>query len=368
MKHGTALQYHSFNERGRNFICWNFELLSDLQSECDSLETDVLVQILTRNDLVIKDEFCLFKCVSKWLMLQLQCKHSATDKRSASSSGSGSCIVNESIGHLSFPDLVKEIMSHIRFPLMSYRELANVLMDPIAKDYEYLFDDRIKDAMKFNAIGDEARDEEFRRMKADHNCDPSPFTPRLYTNEMWSSSLVIENYSEVAPYTMRTFVFETATTLFDNSPKADHTMTSKRLRRTEPAAVQEWVIDLHPKGVFFDKAKLIFLRSRCVSVPSWSRDTVRIAVSAARPQSSKILFNVGILVTGRQDGLEFVHHVCTRRRYFEDDERVLQIEDLIPFNDLNIPASQSGKQISSLLVGGDRNTFRIQIVITPIGC
>ena len=289
MRHGKAMQYHSFNERSRNFICWNFELVSDLP-EFRSLETEILVELLQRDDLVIKDEFCLFKCISKWLMHQLS-KHPVPGKRSTSSS----CIVNESDGQLSFPKLAKEIMSHIRFPLMSYRELANVLMDPIAKDYEYLMIERITEAMRFNAIGDEARDAAFRQMKADFSCETSPFTPRLYTNEMWSSSLVIENYNDIPKHTTRTFVFETATTLFDNAPKADHTMSSKRLRTTEPTAVQEWAVYLYPKGVFFERAKLISCRGRSVHVPSWQRDTVRIAVSTARPYSSKILFNVGIL-------------------------------------------------------------------------
>lgn len=369
MQHGKSAQYHSFNELSKNFICWNFELLSDLPQYA-SLETELLIELLQRDDLVIKDEFSLFKCISKWLMHQLS-KHAVPVKRSTASS----CIVNEggSDGQLSFPDLVKEITSLIRFPLMSYRELANVLMDPLAKDYEYLFTSLITDAMKFNAIGNEAREEEFSQMKGNFEYDTSPFTPRLYTDEMWSSSLVIENYSDIPPHTARTFVFETANTLFDNAPKADHKMSSKRLRTTEPTAVQEWAVDLYPKGVYFDKAKLISPRSSSVSgtfVPSWQKETVRIAVSTTTPYTSSILFNVGVLIYGQQDGVEFVRHVSTRRRYFEGQERVLQIEDLVPFKELNARTAigRGALHQSPLLIGNDRNTLRVQVVITPIGC
>jgi hypothetical protein len=363
MQHRHSLQYQCFNERGANFICWNFQQFCEWEQFL-SMESEVLTEFLKRDDLVVREEFALFKCISKWLMHQLS-KYPFVGQRSTGTSSIG----NEcGEGQHSFPHLVEQIMSHIRFRLMSYSELAKVLMEPIAVKYKYLLIDQVTEAMKFHAIGKEERAAEFNRMRADFSSDYSPLTPRLYTDEMWSSALVLENYSDVPDFTMRTFVFDTATTLFENEVEADHKVSSKRMRIRESTPVQEWAVYVYPKGVSFEKAKLISPHSTHRSstfIPASHNETVRVDVTTASPQSSGILFNVAVLVHGQQDGLQFVRHVHVRRRYFQGEERVLKIEDLVPFDELNrMPADRH----SPLLTGDERNTLRMRVIITPSLC
>lgn len=65
----------------------------------------------------------------------------------------------------------------------------------------------------------------------------SLFTPRLYTSECWSMLLPVENYSHLPPYQLRSHVFSSHAALADH--KGHKTC--------------EWVVDIYPKGVWYQK-------------------------------------------------------------------------------------------------------------------
>lgn len=375
LQHHHSPQYRSFNESSRNFICWNFDFVSRMR-DFQTLEPEVLVQLLRRSDLVIKDEFALFQSVSKWLLLQSDKQQEPHVPADTSSTGENngmpndSCIRDEGVStpHTTLSLLVTQIMAHIRFHLMSYEDMANVLLDPISTHYGHCFTDRVLEAMKFQAIGFEARKGAFDRMRESFDSDFTAFTPRLYTDDMWSSAILIENYSEIPSYTTRTFVFETKSTLFERQSKRDHNGCSKRMRTWESASMQEWAVELFAKGVSFEKASLI--RSPSLIVPDWKSNTVRISISCIRSCCPDTAFNVGILISGRKDDQDFVRHVYTRRWFFDGDERVMRIDDVVPFDQLNTPSPRlvpaQFQAYSPFLTGEDRNTLKVQIVITPI--
>jgi len=80
--------------------------------------------------------FC--SCVVKWLELQKErLSHDASNT------------VGDIDAHME--QLVVEVMSHVRFPMMSPRQLADLLLCPLTKTYKEFFVERMAIGMAFHS-------------------------------------------------------------------------------------------------------------------------------------------------------------------------------------------------------------------------
>ena len=79
-----------------------------------------------------------FSCVVKWLDLQ-------KERLSQDAASKGEDIE----AHME--QLVVEVMSHVRFPMMSPRQLAELLLSPLTKKYKEFFVERMAIGMSFHS-------------------------------------------------------------------------------------------------------------------------------------------------------------------------------------------------------------------------
>ncbi|XP_013777480.1 BTB/POZ domain-containing protein 17-like [Limulus polyphemus] len=307
-----------------NFITWNFELAAQMD-DFGCLETDVLIHFLQKSELVVKDELTLFQCVAKWLQFQEHRLKSTYN-------------LTEAAEH--FADLAVEVMSHIRFPMMTPRHLASLLIHSLTSRFKDFFFEHMAVAMSFHS-GEQG----LRFWKVLEDPDGHLFfTPRLYTTERWSASLIIENYPLLPTYSVRTLVFNTPASFAEC--QSDHTY--------------EWTVDIYPKGVWFKKFYLIVWQGT-LEMPESVDKTVRLSLTS-KDTEEVARVSVGILIGGKQDGMEHVRKVVKRNFVFSKDERILNINDLIPYDDLN--NLRTGR--SPFLVGPNSDVLKLHIVITPL--
>ncbi|KAG8183449.1 hypothetical protein JTE90_005707 [Oedothorax gibbosus] len=306
-----------------SFITWNFELVGEME-DFGTLETDVLISFLQKSDLVISDEVAVFMCVAKWLSIQefkLTSMHGEVE------------------GQYHFANLVAEVMSHVRFPMMSPRQLASLLIHSLTSRFKDFFIERMALAMGFHNNQNDHRVLAVLQENGGHLL----FTPRLYTTEQWSASLLIENYPSLPTYGVRTLVFNTPVS-FQDSLKDQFF---------------EWTVDLYPKGVWFKKFYLIVWQGT-LEIPESVSKTVRLSLTI-KDSYETARVSIGILICGKQDGLEHVRKVVQKNFVFSD-ERMLNINDLVPFEDLN--DQRSGR--SSYLTGPNSDCLKLHLVITPL--
>ncbi|GFS50390.1 hypothetical protein TNIN_184231 [Trichonephila inaurata madagascariensis] len=307
-----------------SFIAWNFELVSDME-DFGTLETDVLISFLQKSDLVISDEVAVFQCVAKWLTIQ--------ENKLLSIHG-------EAEAQYHFTSLVAEVMSHVRFPMMSPRQLASLLIHSLTSRFKDFFIERMALAMAFHNNQNDHRVLAVLQDKNGHLL----FTPRLYTTEQWSASLIIENYPSLATYGVRTLVFNTPISFQDSH--SDHFF--------------EWTVDIYPKGVWFKKFYLIVWQGT-LEIPESVSKTVRLSLTQKDPEDIARV-SVGILICGKQDGLEHVRRVVQKNFVFSEEERMLNINDLVPYEDLN--DLRVGR--SAYLTGPNSDCLKLHVVITPL--
>lgn len=105
----------------QNYIKWNFESVANT-SDFSNFEIEMLVDLLKQNDVVVFNEIVLYNCVVRWLDLQkIRLQQSGLPKE-------------ELAMHLK--SLTEVVMSYIRFPMMSPRELADLLISPVIKEHK----------------------------------------------------------------------------------------------------------------------------------------------------------------------------------------------------------------------------------------
>lgn len=306
-----------------SFITWNFELVCEME-DFGTLETDVLVSFLQKSDLVVSDEVVVFDCVAKWLTIQ--------EKKLQSVHG-------EIEAQYHFAHLVALVMSHVRFPMMSPRELASLLIHSLTSRFKDFFIEQMALAMAFHS---NQNDEKINNLL--QTDEGLKFTPRLYTAEKWSASLSIENYPSLPTYGVRTLVFTTPASFAECH--SNHTF--------------EWTVDIYPKGVWFKKFYLIVWQGT-LEIPESVSKTVRLSLTQKYPEDTARV-SVGILICGKQDGLEHVRRVVQRNFVFSDEERMLNINDLVPYEDLN--DLRVGR--SPYLIGPNSDCLKLHVVITPL--
>ena len=84
---------------------------------------DVLISLIQLDDLAIYDEKTLYDCLVKWI--EAQEDH------------------NES--------LVRQVFAYVRFPMMSPRQLADLLLCSLTQQYKEFFVQRMAIAMAFHS-------------------------------------------------------------------------------------------------------------------------------------------------------------------------------------------------------------------------
>lgn len=74
-------------------------------------------------------------------------------------------------------------------------------------------------------------------------------------------------------------------------------------------------------------------------------------------------FQIGVLIKGVQNEIEHIRTVHERTHYFSCQERVLNIDNLLPYGELEMASIK----LSPHLIGDSRDTLQIQVIITPMG-
>ncbi|XP_015589909.1 BTB/POZ domain-containing protein 17 [Cephus cinctus] len=340
--HGTLVSWleytlncghHDITQMCQNFVKWNFELVAKTP-DFGNFELDVLVSLLHQSSLVIKDEMTLYECLESWLDLQVNRLRTQLSPAELEAT---------------LEQLVIAIMTPVRFPMMSPRQLAELLLSPLTKKYKEFFVDRMAIGMYFHS-GQHERVKEVIRNEED---SALLFEPRLYTVDTCSSLLTIENFHSLPSYHTRTLVFSSHSYLAEYA--GDRAC--------------EWVVDIYPKGVWFKKFYLIVWQGT-VEVPERVIRSVRLSLTCREPpqnRESDMRVKVGVLFYGLQDGVEHIARVTEVIHRFSADDRVLNLDDLLPFEELNPQQGSvpSGTAISPLLVGPNKDMLKLHIVISP---
>lgn len=126
----------------------------------------------------------------------------------------------------------------------------------------------------------------------------------------------------------------------------------------------EWIVDFYPKGVWFQKCNLIIWQGT-VEVPEEIIRTVRLSLTCHELIEENLRVHIAILIYGQTNGSEYVMEVVERVHHFNSRNRILNIDDLIQFEELNPPFSLTGGQRSSYLIGPNQNQVKLNIIITP---
>lgn len=105
-------------KRCQNYIKWNLESVANTP-DFSNFEAEMLVDLLKQSDVVIFNEMVLYNCVIRWLDLQKIRLHQNGMSR------------DEMEKYMK--NLVETVMSCIRFPMMTPRELADLLLSPVIK-------------------------------------------------------------------------------------------------------------------------------------------------------------------------------------------------------------------------------------------
>lgn len=147
----------------RNYIKWNFESIAN-SSDFSNFEVDMLIDLLKENDVVVHNEMVLFNCIVRWLDLQkINLQQSGKTKE-------------ELCTHMN--NLVELIMGYIRFPMMTPRELADLLLSPLIKEHKEFFVNRMAFGMTYHS----GHEERMLALCANEE-DKLQFIPRMYTSD-----------------------------------------------------------------------------------------------------------------------------------------------------------------------------------------
>lgn len=132
----------------------------------------------------------------------------------------------------------------------------------------------------------------------------------------------------------------------------------------EQHKINEWIVDLYPKGVWFKKCFLIVWQGT-LEVPQEILSTVRLSLTCSKQFEAEMRVKVSVLIYGVLGGVEHIMEVKEKVHHFSWQDRVMNIDELIPFQELNKPATQQNYE-TPYLVGPSRDQLKLNIVIAPI--
>lgn len=313
------LQYAELCNHPRLAQCCHHFILCNFQKVLSSadlllMERDTLEDFLEHSNLVVPDEYTLYKGVCHWLRQQQ----------------------NRLDSHrLDFKDTVLQLLSRIRFPMMLPAQLCLLEQDPFVGVYRDFFSEKISCALEYHSVSAKRR-----RNLASISGTSDQYHPRNYSNEMWNTSLAIDNFPSLPEHDVRPLFFSTP--ISGSVADENHSW--------------DWSLDLFPKGIHFQKCIMIgFFRN--LELCGATYKTVRLALKAKTPEMRNV--DVAILIMGVQDNVEYVKRVVQKRCYFDKDNQVCQFHNLVPFQALNSDSS-------AFLSGSDCDEFKICIIIKPL--
>jgi len=318
----TNCGYRTQAELCLNFIKWNFNLVSS-SIDWANLELDSLIHILASSDVVTDGEVTVFKAVESWLCSRRE----EMEKRG-----------EENID-LHMERLTQQTVELVRFPMMSPSQLADLLLSPITSQHMCLMVGRMQAAMAYHRDVQGAVSSLVRYCHGD-----KLVTPRLYTEDKYCASLSVDYFPQLPVYHCRSLVFSS------HESTADHCGDSQL----------DWVVDLYPKGVWFQKCFKIFTSGTMKEVPERVLRTVRASVSTKHEFEEKRV-KIGVLVVGQQEGFVHIRHVRTANYIFSQNDQIVNFDDLLSFDELN-----DQKVRSNFLSGVNRESLKIHVTITPL--
>jgi len=305
-----------------DFIKWNFNLVSG-SIDWSHLELDSLVRVLKSSDLVTDGEVTVFRAVEVWLGVR---KQEMIDK-------------GEENIDIHMERLTQQTVEHVRFPMMSPSQLADLLLSPLTTDYMLLMMGRMQAAMGYHRDTKGAIQNLLKYKNGDRL-----LTPRLYTEDKYCASLSVDYFPQLPVYHCRSLVFSS------HESTADYSGDSQ----------VDWVVDLYPKGVWFQRCFKIFTSGTMKEVPERVLRTVRASVSTKNEFEEKRV-KIGVLVVGEQEGYTHIRHVRTANYIFSVNDQIVNFDDLLSFDELN-----DQKVRSNFLSGVNRESLKIHVTITPL--
>ncbi|CAH0553089.1 unnamed protein product [Brassicogethes aeneus] len=329
LQYTTACGHDDVAETCQNYIKWNFEAVANTP-DYSNFDIDMFIMILQQSDIVVYNEMVLYNCVVRWLELQ---------KIKLQQIG----ITDEEV-EKQYKNLVEMIMDNLRFPMMAPRELADILISPVIRHHKEYFVDRMTIGMNYHNGHTERLEKYYSSTKG-----ALLLTPRLYTSDSCSAFLTIENYGNIQNYHTSTFVF------------SSHVSAAEY----ESNIINEWLVDLYPKGVWFKKCHLIVWQGT-LEVPEKIIQTIRLSLTSRELPETNMRVKVSVLIYGMQGGVEHVMEVKEKIFHFTDQDKVMNFDNLIPYEDLNKMATTSDNWVSPYLVGPNRDQLKLNLVIAPI--
>lgn len=334
-KHGCFMSWLSYGwlqpfhrelaEELQKFLKWNLKIIADSKDFLD-LDINILIMLLQQNDLVIESEFHLFKYAQKWVLHkqdQIITESSLSDEEKKKQV----YVVTEAV------------MRHIRFPMMSPAQLSKILREePLSKLNIKLFTEFITKAMSFHAG--------YSNNEHKYNDSDLNFTPRLYTSDQFCVNIIVPEFDKVENYKSIAANFFSQVSLSE-SQQNDQTMA--------------WEIDFFPRGVRYNAAKLINIYASA-DIPEAIFKTVRIRVTCREKLTDDKKFMVGVLISGIQNNIVYCKTVFVRVQYFSQDERVLIINNLLKYEELEL----SSVNLSPYLIGPNHDTLDLSVIIIPL--
>lgn len=168
----------------QHFLKCNLSIVANARDFVE-LDINILIVLFQQNDLVLKNEYELFECAENWFTLK---------KRQIDVEQTTNSITDEEKSQ-NLRDMLRSIFMHVRYAMMSPRELATLMLKPITKQDPEFFVDRIADGMTYHA-GQEERIQRVQR-SADGSLQ---FTPRLYTSDTYGLSMNVPDFENVENY------------------------------------------------------------------------------------------------------------------------------------------------------------------------
>jgi len=321
--------YHQeVTEALQRFLKWNLDIVAESK---DFLEMDVniLIVLLQQNDLVLRNEYDLFGYVESWILYKnilMQNDSNITDEEKQTN----------------ITQLIESVVVYIRFAMMTPSELAKLVLQPVYKLHKDFFANQIAIGLSYHS----GHEDQVASVRATEN-GALQFTPRLYTSDMYGLSMKLPNFESIENY--QTF----AACFFSQS----------NLSESQEDQSMQWNIDFYPRGIKYSKAQMINVFNSAVEVPETILRTIRLSVTCKRDLNSEQRFKVGVLITGVQNKIPHIRTVHVRTHYFSKENRILNMDNLLPYDELAL----SSIKLSSHLIGNERNTLSLQIIIAPMG-
>ena len=171
----TNCGYKSVSILCLNFIKWNFSLVSS-SIDWPNLELDSLTSILASSDLVTGGEVTVFRSIETWL-----------EARRQEMLDGGEENIN-----IHMERLTLACMEHVRFPMMSPSQLADLLLSPLITLHMETMMQRMAAAMAYHRNTKDAVTNLLKYRNGDRL-----LTPRLYTEDKYCASLSVDYFPQV---------------------------------------------------------------------------------------------------------------------------------------------------------------------------